>query len=462
MAAKVACSGGEAPNTESSAMLQDLLNAQPVEESNDIHPREDGSTRLYNEHVKKYELTDEEKKEKTEQEVTGMIEHFTQLTKVPMILILPESKYMQRWDVITILALLFTAVATPFEVALLKTELDGLFYLNRTIDAIFIKDMIMNFFLAYRDESKEGGRRLVKNFVKIRHNYFHGWFGVDFVSVVPFDLIGMVFRSATLQRLKVIRVIRLLRLLKLMRVVRSSRVFKRLESQISLSYSMQGLVKFSILLIATCHWLACAWVMQAELTHDEATEEAGCADDDENPTAGCEGWEGPSGMKVTWLDTLCPKIDSDGHYDPTLHCPYDEPLNKYSAALYWSIVTVTSVGYGDITPQNPSEMRMCTFLMLIGASIWAYIIGNACGIISTLDVDGIEHRQRMDLLNLMMEDQCFDRPLRLKLRSFFLQSKWMLKEDKYTGLVERMRRVKYATAFTLLSRIPHDAHTQTT
>ena len=50
--------------------------------------------------------------------------------------------------------------------------------------------------------------------------------------------------------------------------------------------------------------------------------------------------------------------DDTGLYDPSTHCAYDAPMNKYSAALYWSIVTITSVGYGDITPQNPSEVSM--------------------------------------------------------------------------------------------------------
>ena len=42
------------------------------------------------------------------------------MTRVPKLLILPDSRYMQRWDVVTIVALLFTAVVTPFEVALLQ------------------------------------------------------------------------------------------------------------------------------------------------------------------------------------------------------------------------------------------------------------------------------------------------------------------------------------------------------
>ena len=39
---------------------------------------------------------------------------------------MPDSKYVQRWDLVTMLALLFTAFVTPYEVALLESpELPG-------------------------------------------------------------------------------------------------------------------------------------------------------------------------------------------------------------------------------------------------------------------------------------------------------------------------------------------------
>ena len=83
----------------------------------------------------------------------------------------------------------------------------------------------------------------------------------------------------------------------------------------------------------------------------------------------------------------------------------DAPLNvRYTISLYFVVTTITTVGYGDITPQNPGEMRMCTLLLLWGSCLWAYIIGNACGIVSTLDVDTMQHHQRMDQLNFMMRD----------------------------------------------------------
>ena len=56
-------------------------------------------------------------------------------------------------------------------------------------------------------------------------------------------------------------------------------------------------------------------------------------------------------------------------------------------------MTITSVGYGDICPTSAAEMQVAIFALLFGSCLWAYIIGSACSILSTLDVETIEHQQ---------------------------------------------------------------------
>ena len=55
------------------------------------------------------------------------------------------SRRLQCWDALTTLALLFTALVTPYEVSLLQAKLDGLFYVNRVVDMIFAIDVFVNF-----------------------------------------------------------------------------------------------------------------------------------------------------------------------------------------------------------------------------------------------------------------------------------------------------------------------------
>lgn len=75
------------------------------------------------------------------------------------------------------------------------------------------------------------------------------------MSILPFDTLGLVMDSDTVERLKILRVVRLFRLFKLFRIFRASRIFSRWESQISISYSWLSLTKFMVSVGAVSHWV---------------------------------------------------------------------------------------------------------------------------------------------------------------------------------------------------------------
>jgi len=235
----------------------------------------------------------------------------------------PSSVLMRKWDLVTLGALLFTATVTPYEVAVLATKLNTLFVVNRVVDAVFVWDMGIQFFLIYRTSADEGGM-WIRDRPRIRRHYLRGWFTIDLVSILPFDIVSFALQDGALGKMKVLRIIRLLRLLKLVRIVRASRIFKRWETSISVSYSVLSLCKFMLMIAVVGHWLACAFALLHEVACDEACTLAH--------------------SEMTWLVRW---LEGRGHLP--------SPHERYTLAMYWSITTLTSIGYGDIVPQNETE-----------------------------------------------------------------------------------------------------------
>ncbi|PWZ04652.1 Potassium channel KAT6 [Zea mays] len=54
---------------------------------------------------------------------------------------------------------------------------------------------------------------------------------------------------------------------------------------------------------------------------------------------------------------------------------------NYTYAVYWSITTLATVGYGDLHAVNPGEMVFATCYMLFNISLTSYIIGNTTNLV---------------------------------------------------------------------------------
>eukprot|EP01018_Ginkgo_biloba_P032970 Gb_29961 [translate_table: standard] len=54
---------------------------------------------------------------------------------------------------------------------------------------------------------------------------------------------------------------------------------------------------------------------------------------------------------------------------------------NYVSALYWSITTFSTVGYGDFHATNTSEMLYIVFYMLLNLGLTSYLIGNMTNLV---------------------------------------------------------------------------------
>jgi hypothetical protein len=77
----------------------------------------------------------------------------------------------------------------------------------------------------------------------------------------------------------------------------------------------------------------------------------------------------------------------------------------YALSLYWSAMTVTGIGYGNIVPVTDVEYVGAIVAMFVGASLWVYVIGNTTSLLSSLDVEAARHRSKMDQLQYFFADR---------------------------------------------------------
>jgi len=96
-----------------------------------------------------------------------------------------------------------------------------------------------------------------------------------------------------------------------------------------------------------------------------------------------------------------------------------EPFERYVLSLYWSTMTVLTIGYGDVKPKTDGERMVDLFAMIIGASIYAYVVGGACQLISKMDWHSNLFYARLDDINEYMQSNQIPSDMQQEVRKYF-------------------------------------------
>ena len=100
----------------------------------------------------------------------------------------PHSNFVVVWDIMMLVLILVISFTVPYETGFLDADEDsGFFYLNRVTDVAFAIDLLLNFFLPIKDAHTNNwvfDRKI------IMRKYLTGYFAIDALSLVPFDIIA--------------------------------------------------------------------------------------------------------------------------------------------------------------------------------------------------------------------------------------------------------------------------------
>ena len=91
---------------------------------------------------------------------------------------------------------------------------------------------------------------------------------------------------------------------------------------------------------------------------------------------------------------------------------------RYITALYWASSTMATVGYGDVTPIQIPEKIVSMIGMLVGVTVFAYIMGTMSALLSTFSTHSQRIQDRQQQLDGFIRTHKIPQQLAVKLRQF--------------------------------------------
>ncbi|XP_023735573.1 potassium channel SKOR [Lactuca sativa] len=268
----------------------------------------------------------------------------------------PRDRWYRAWEKFILLWAVYSSFFTPMEFGFFRGLPNHLYFLDIFGQVAFFIDVFFQFFVAFRDSQTY---KMVSNRDLIAIRYLKSHFIFDLLACMPWD---NIYRASGEKE-----EVRCLILIRLVRARKVLEFFSKLEKDIRVNYLFSRILKLIVVELYCTHTAAC--ILYYLATTLPAAEEG-----------------------YTWIGSL-----TLGDYSYTNFREIDL-WKRYITSLYFSIVTMATVGYGDIHPVNLREMIFVMFYVSFDMVLGAYLIGN----ITALIVKGSKterYRDRMkDLL----------------------------------------------------------------
>ncbi|KAG2713227.1 hypothetical protein I3843_04G158100 [Carya illinoinensis] len=256
----------------------------------------------------------------------------TRTVKIRSFIISPYDGRYRIWENFLVVMVIYTAWVSPFEFGFLEKPKEPLSISDNVVNGFFALDIIVTFFVAYLDKASY---LLVDDPKKIAWKYTRSWLVFDVISTIPSELARKITPSP-------FRSYGLFNMLRLWRLRRVSVLFSRLEKDKNYNYFWVRCAKLICVTLFAVHCAGCFYYFLAARYHDP---------------------------RRTWIGA-----SMNNFLQQSLWI-------RYVTSIYWSITTLTTVGYGDLHPVNTREMIFDIFFMLFNLGLTAYLIGNMTNLV---------------------------------------------------------------------------------
>ena len=351
----------------------------------------------------------------------------------------PDAPFRLNWDFVMLVLILYNVFVVPFGISF-DFELPPdhpWFWFEMVFDLLFLFDcFFINFNTAVMTDSGFSYDRAT-----IAKAYLSGWFWIDFPSSIPLDVgfkLTAYARGETNSNSSTVRafkLIRMARLLKLVRLMKAAKIFKVFEEELDVNVSGLKLCKLLFGVLFFCHLIGCMAFLLANLQAPDIfgmfrkTNWWGCELAMQNTSTGyapdyanAAVITGDSVFKA--LQEMDYQLSTGAPVAPDSFCLACPPnatfptdacgrwVHKlstgwlYTWVLYWTITTMTTIGYGDIAPQTPLEVGVTIVVQLFGAVLFGWIIGNIATLIAEFNQYEAARKMRMEQIKYAAAARC--------------------------------------------------------
>ncbi|EDK32040.2 cyclic nucleotide-binding domain protein (macronuclear) [Tetrahymena thermophila SB210] len=274
------------------------------------------------------------------------------------------SKAKIIWDIFLLLVTIFNIFTSPLRHSF-EAYQDSLLTTN-FISTVFALDILLQFRTSYF----ENGLIISKKSMIVM-NYLKGKFIYDFLGLIIF-IFSYTFEDLLFMSY-----------LMIYRFISVRKIFNDMENKFQLrekglAYSTFFQLILSILLVS--HYSASIFHYLAQVQHQ-------------------------NGVEQTWL---------------ILQTTYDSPwLERYIISLYWSVITIITIGYGDITPRTILERAYVIVFAFVGCGLFGYCINVIGEQVREIGREKSIFKRKSAKLNKFMHMRALNKDLQQKVRKYY-------------------------------------------
>ncbi|CAD8122561.1 unnamed protein product [Paramecium sonneborni] len=307
----------------------------------------------------------------------------------------PESPIKLIWDSASLVSRLYFLFLIPLDIAWSKYSfMFDMYNLTSFIfQMVLLGDLIVGLNTAFYQQGQ-----LVTDRKQIVYHNFLKCFGLEWTSTIQLLVYQILTQDPLItQQIKDYKIYLTL-ITFLVHYSTIQECLEYYEEGLNLSKkasSIIELIKLIAVLFFIIHMFSCFWFWVGEYSHNN--------------------------YGVSWLEDL---VDQDWEI-------------QYLSSVYYSTVTMFTIGYGDVLPQSNLERIVCCLFIIMASLQLPYSINTVGAIISQISEYGEDKKRKLRIINSYLQKKRIPFQLQSEIRQY-LNYYWQLNKEKDAEEADQM------------------------